>query len=115
MSQTKQDRPESRGGLFKALLIVLVLLVAWNFVAPALGIVVGAAGGAMSVVLTTIAILFAAMVLSFVWVGMAAIAVGIVAVIWVAVAIVLFPVLLPFLLPIAIVVLVVRLWFGRKG
>ncbi len=110
------DQPtvKSKASLLKCFFIVLLLLLLWHFVAPLFGIAVGAAGGAVSVVIASIVILCMAVVLSFVWVGMAMLFVAGITLVWIIMAIALFPFLLPFLLPALLITLIVRLLFGRK-
>lgn len=107
------EQPAKKASLLKCFLIVLVLLIAWQLIAPIFGVATGLAGGALSIVIATIAILCVAVVLSFIWVGIAAFVIAGVVVIWVIIAIALFPILLPFLIPAFIIVLLVRLFFGR--
>ncbi|MBX9705494.1 MAG: hypothetical protein K5Q00_04510 [Gammaproteobacteria bacterium] len=103
--------PRSKASLLKCVLIVLALLVLWHLIAPLFGIAVGVAGIAVSVVVATIAILCIVVVLSFIWAGMALLLTILGAILWVALALVLFPFLMPFLIPALVIVLVVRLMF----
>lgn len=113
--QNPQNLPKKRYSLSKLLLtaIALILIVELGFhlILPLLGIAtvitVGILAGAWGIVIFTIVFFCIAALLFFVIPGVLIFVLGLLAVAWVIVSVVLFPVIFPIIFPLLIILLVI--------
>lgn len=104
----------SKAPILIAILLIVILVVGWHIFAPMLGLTVAFTGAAGGMVIATIGVLCVSIVLFFILSGIGMLILGLIAVVWTLVAIVLFPILFPLLVPIVILLLLIGFLFGRK-
>lgn len=98
-----------------ALIILLILVVGWHLLLPMLGITVAAFSATyFNAAMATIIIICIATLLFFVFTGIGIVLLGIAAVIWSLIAIILFPLLFPIVLPALLLMIVVGMILKRS-
>lgn len=107
-----EKKSSLRKGLFIALAIMIVLLVGWYLVFPALGIAVAMTAAAWGIIVATVIVLAVGILTFYIFAGVGIIVVSILGVLWFIAALVLFPFLFPFLLPLLIILLFIA--FARR-
>ena len=95
--------------LLLALLIILIVVVGWQFAFPILGGIVAISAVAWGLTVASIVIFCTAILLLFIFTGIGALFVGAPLFVWTVIAIILFPILFPIMLPLFILFLFVAL------
>ncbi len=112
--QTK-ERSNLKKPIFIALLLMLLLVVAWHLFFPLLGIAIAISAAVWGIIVGTIVFLSVGTLLFFVFTGLGILIVSIAAFVWVALAIILFPFLFPIFIPLLIILLFVAYVRRRKN
>lgn len=97
------------GGILKAVIIIFVLLVLWNFVGPLIGFAAILSAGALTFLLGLLILIGLGCILAPILACAGSIAIGVAVLILAIVGIVLFPILWPFIIPIFIILVIIRL------
>lgn len=103
---TDQNTPKKRS-LFKpfllALILIVVLVIAWHLIFPLLGLSLVVTGSAWWTIVSTIFLLCVAILLFFVFTGLAVALICLFGFVWIILAIGFFPILFPVLVPLFII------------
>jgi hypothetical protein len=111
----KNNRFISKTAVLITLLVMLVLVIAWHIVLPLLGISIVISAGVWGVAVTSIVLLCVCTLLFFLFTGIGVFVVGFFALVWTAIAIILFPLLFPVLVPILLLMVLIALMAKNKS
>lgn len=106
MPEKKQKR---NNPLLNTVILLFVILVAWYWLAPMLGITVGISANGFALLVTLLVLMGVGSILVPILAGVGIILLFVAIFVFGILAVVLFPILLPFLIPIFIIFLVVYL------
>jgi len=99
--------------LLFTLLALVVVIIGWHLFFPFLGALIVFTAGAWAALIVSVVILCVAILLAFVFAGAGIFIFGIIAFIWVILAITLFPIIFPVVAPLFIIFLFIS-YFCRK-
>jgi hypothetical protein len=105
MSTSPRNR---NSGFFKAVLIILVVILLWHFVGPLVGIALVLTGGAFAFLVGLLGLLALGTILGGVLIGVGTMGFFGFMIVSTILGIALFPLLLPIVLPIIIILVIVR-------
>lgn len=97
------------GTLILSIVILIALVVGWHLIFPILGGVIAITATAWIFIVGSIAAFCIAILLLFIFTGVGIFVLGIFALIWTVIAVVLFPFLFPILIPLFIIFLFISL------
>jgi hypothetical protein len=100
--------------LFFTLLALLLVIIGWHLFFPFLGAVIAFTAGAWATLIASVIILCVAILLAFVFAGAGIFIFGIMAFVWVIIAIALFPIIFPIVAPLFIIFLFISYFCKKK-
>lgn len=114
MENQQKSRRRPVVGILLAILIILLLVVGWHLIFPALGLTLAVGAGIGAVIIGTITALCIIIVLFFILTGVWIVILGLAGLIGGIVVIAIFPVLFPILVPLIIIMLLIALLVRRR-
>jgi hypothetical protein len=105
----EQSKKKNRSWLVMALIVVVLALTAWYILMPGFALAVGITGHVFGVIIATLLVFIITILLLPVLFGIGLFVLGAVVVVWLLVAIILFPILFPIIIPVLVLLLFIKL------
>lgn len=103
-----------KNAILITLIVMLVVLAAWHFMLPLLGITIAVSAGLWSIAVTSIVLICVATLLFFIFTGIGIFILSAFALIWTVIAIILFPILFPILIPVLLLMFLIGYLMRNK-